>query len=291
LASWDLSPEWSRAFNAKTKLTYPKTYYFSYSTSQTFSCNFGTDQCADIDIEVWFIGTANTIGDLDGVCDSDGYCFNNDWEQNDGLVPIRSSKSPQNGIPSYVAPTVWTTPFAFLPAKWYTRHYDRDHTQIIGLRLNVLTPDAANGIYTDVANAIDQCTTPVLVQTDESFEEAQDVGPSVVGGVLGALGGVLIAVGSVVVIRRRRHSARMVNVAAASKSMPSPFASPRKFSKKQLESGSLIATAMSLDEENDIVSTINPSFFLDKKQSVEDIVPESVSESDGTKKPNDSFVV
>ena len=189
LASWDLSPEASRAFNAKTQLTFANTYYFSVSTYQTDVCwtilpvwgndvwplgsgycpalTIDYDECATSSVEFIMQATGNLIGNLDGYKDSQGNYFtnpntcsyDNTWEKNDGLVAVRSSMSPQNGITNYVAPQTWPSNDVFTPATgvWYNRWIQRDHTQIIGFDLGIPGApytDATGGIYTNIQNVL-----------------------------------------------------------------------------------------------------------------------------------------
>ena len=270
LASYDLSPEASRIFNSQTSLTYSGTYYFSVSTVQTVSCWF-SDQCPDIDIEVIMAPTAALIGDTSGLCDTTGYCFGSNWEPNDGLVPQRSSASPQNGITRYVAPQNWASNSKFSPGIWYNRGAGRDHTQIIGFRFNLLaTGDAAAGIYTVISNTIG--TIPgsgSLVEGDDP-DDSSAVQPAVIiGASLGGVGAAVLAAAGVVTYRRRRRSN-----SAGSNNTTSAFASSmtrssRKFSKKQMERGSITL-------HNNELSAENPSFapsaiVISPAEHVEDV--------------------
>src|SRR5262245_58505317 len=66
LSPWDLSPEASTIFNNQTSLTYPGTYYFSASTSQTTACIWG-HQCPNLNIEILLVPSALSMGDTSGL--------------------------------------------------------------------------------------------------------------------------------------------------------------------------------------------------------------------------------
>jgi triacylglycerol esterase/lipase EstA (alpha/beta hydrolase family) len=259
LASWDLSPQWSREFNAAGPSAYSDTYYFAAATRQTGFCWFN-DQCADLDMEALMSITANTIGDMDGVCDSGGYCFNNDWEPNDGLVPTISSRCPRVGVSGYVDPLSWSpSATSFTKGRWQTRQYNRDHVQIIGFRLNVLTWNSADGLYDDIASTIDRIrVTPGSENLINPEDQAQDNTAAIASG--SALGGVaLVALGvaGVVTSRRRRHKKRMVT--AFSSQQPTNGFSPRKLNKKQLDRGSITLQSQ--------VASDNPAFLSVREAS------------------------
>jgi triacylglycerol lipase len=133
-ASFDLRADSCKTFNNKTELTYPGTYYFTVSTSQTFACSFDGDQCPDWDMEIFLVPSGWSAGHLGDkpLCLADGYCFRkSEWSENDGLVPRRSSRGPENGIRNFVAQRDHPRTCAFfkcrwdnsnlMPGVWYTR--------------------------------------------------------------------------------------------------------------------------------------------------------------------------
>ena len=265
LSSWDLSPQASRQFSALTKLTYPGTYYFSASTQQTSPCWFFY-QCADITIEALMGTTANIMGDVNGVCDSGGYCFDGSWDANDGLVPTRSSASPQVGISGYVAPLSWdSTKSSFTISRWATAHYQRDHIQIIGLRLNILTLNSADNLYTYIADTIGKIPVASSSDSEDSFqnEPSTNVAAVASGGILGGLAAVVLIAVGVVQVRRKRHQKRMITAFSSSSSPTSSF-SPRKMTKKQLDRGSI-----TLQDE---IQAENPTFNVREGTSGDSIV-------------------
>ena len=91
---YDLGVEACWDFNNKTELTYPGTYYFSYSSSQTHGCGFGSNQCPDADIEIFMAPTAFIMGHIgDNICfkSRNNYCLNPaEWSENgEFLVHVR----------------------------------------------------------------------------------------------------------------------------------------------------------------------------------------------------------
>jgi len=188
LASYDMGPQACAAFNGKTQYTYTGTYYFSHVTSRTTSCN-GNQQCPvtnfESSMEVLMQPTGTIIGSIasnplncttnlqcsnaNSWCQAGAgshltnFCYDSTYQENDGLVPKRSSLSPEIGVAAgtYVAPlprnsysNSWTS------ATWYYSLHTgdsgtngRDHIQIIGFDLQVgdyIFDDGADGTFTNV---------------------------------------------------------------------------------------------------------------------------------------------
>jgi triacylglycerol lipase len=131
-AFYDLTLDGAAEFNAKAKLTYPNTYYFTYTSSQTFQCDIFGDHCPEADMEIFLAPTGFILGHLGNfVCTKKGACTDRQWAENDGVVPRRSSRSPQNGVQNFVAVTPYPTKCklfkcdfdnsAIKPGTWYTR--------------------------------------------------------------------------------------------------------------------------------------------------------------------------
>jgi hypothetical protein len=95
-----------------------------------------------------------------------------------------------------------------VPGVWYNAHVRRDHTQIIGLRLNLLEPSASSGVYDDIANAIDAIKSPFASAQAEAFEfdleNSNTVHPAAIA-VPVSVGALLLAALAAVTIRRRRN--------------------------------------------------------------------------------------
>jgi len=142
LASYDMGPEAVYNFNAKTQYTYSNTYYFSHTTSRTGPC--GTSQCPDSSMGLIMQPTATIIGSIGSnanrcttfiTCTSANvwcqqgatptpapFCYDNTWQENDGLVPFRSSIAPIIGTnPSqYTAPVLRSSAVnAWQHGYWY----------------------------------------------------------------------------------------------------------------------------------------------------------------------------
>lgn len=145
-----MGPQYAYWINSRTDLSYPNTYYFAHSTSQTHLS--GSNFVPDWDGEVLLYPTAIIIGSVSDnafKCQTNIQCNNTNtwcqpyatsnltnfcwwgaetgaslhWEQNDGLVPRRSSRGPEIGVPSnkYVVPSVRddTWVYTFWPSwKW-----------------------------------------------------------------------------------------------------------------------------------------------------------------------------
>jgi hypothetical protein len=267
LATWDLTSEWSRAFNYKTELAYAGTFYFSIATVHTHACwnLFGWDHCPDIDMDPIMAVTGWLMGSLDGVRDSEGYQFGNSWEASDGVVPLRSSPSPRMGVRGYQAPQTWDMDRPnWVKGRWYSQTVRRDHLQIIGFRLNPLEPNAADGIYDGIAITLDK----VRVGSSTSVEAATVGSPDAVEGgevpleiILPSVfaGLALVALVAVVVVRRRSsedHEQTAIKVMSGS--WASPMMSP-KARKKASEAAAA---------ESKEVATENPVFSSEKGSNV-----------------------
>jgi len=269
LSSYNLGTVWSKQFNSMTKLTYPGTYYFSFSTSETYDC-WINEECADPSMEVFLAPFADLMGNIDGDCDSSGDCFNDVWEKTDGLVPVRSSASPQNGISGYVAPQSMPTS-GFQTQIWYNAPVTADHVQVIGFHLNILGPwNAGQAVFTTIANNL--ATIPInevaaagsigakVVQGNDASNSSSN--GAMIGGIAGGVGalGALVALA---VVRRRRNSSSASNsttvdggvILSTFSSSPKPrtMSSPR-YSPKQIARGSVI----SLSDQR--LSARNPGF-------------------------------
>jgi triacylglycerol lipase len=209
LASYDLSTEWSRTFNTKTALTYAGTFYFSVSTKKTFSCwnllEFRWDQCPDADMVILLSPTSLIIGDMQGTSDKTGYAFGSDWNCNDGVVPCRSSASPQIGVNGYVAPQAWPSS-GYTKGHWYTQQVSCDHLEVIGARFWLLNTQTAGGAYNAIASALSKCTIALAPaagddgEADTLPEGELDAG-SIAGIAIGCVAGLALLVALVV----KRH--------------------------------------------------------------------------------------
>jgi triacylglycerol lipase len=260
LASWDLTPEWSREFNAKTELTYAGTFYFSIATVHTHACwnVFGWDQCPDLDMDPLMGVTGWIMGNLDGVKDSQNYRFSNSWEANDGVVPLRSSRSPQVGVRNYRAPTYWDMEGSWVKGRWYSMDVRRDHLQIIGFRFNPLEPNAADGIYDGIAstlNTIKAGSSVEMTATTDGVPDAVEGGDDVdnaaviVGSTVGGLACVVLL--AVVVIRRRSgqdHEQSAIRIMSGS--WASPMMSPK--ARKKVSEPTESVAAQSVESENPV---------------------------------------
>jgi len=182
LASYDMGPEACYFFNAKTSYTYPATYYFAHTTTRTDTC--GAIQCADPAMNLIMAPTADIIGSISTSslscatfinCTSANvwcqhgagstttpFCYDATWQENDGLVPFRSSIAPIIGTnPSqYSAPLLRDNYVnAWAHNAWYYHNHTtwangpRDHMQIIGFDFNLLE-DPSDSAYSLVLQEI-----------------------------------------------------------------------------------------------------------------------------------------
>ena len=136
---------------------------------------------------------------------------------------------------------------------------ERDHTQIIGFRFNALAGgDAADGIYTVIANTIAKIPIPGSLVEGDSEDDLSSSQPGViVGASVGVVGAAVLAAAGVVTYRRRRNS-KNVTTTTAFASSTSSFS--RKFSKKQMARGSV-----TLSPE---MSSENPAFVLSQPSTI-----------------------
>jgi len=210
LASYDMGPQACANFNKQTQFIYPNTYYFSHATSRTDQ--LGSIQVPDGNIDILmgptsvFIGAITTspnacatsqvtspvpsasltctsanIGCQQGAPSTSPtpFCYDNTWQQNDGLVPFRSSYAPILGADfgsfGYTAARVAYQPGSpptsttWQKGIWYyTNHTGngemtstsnvegtttngRSHMQIIGFDL---TENGGDNVYNQVAQTI-----------------------------------------------------------------------------------------------------------------------------------------
>ena len=197
-ATWDNSPEWLRDFNAKTAWAYPSTYYFSVATSNTHPCGEKRGlkhwirdtysgkcrwqwpfkekcHCPDRDTEIIFTITEPLLGSMKGKPDSYGFNFGPEWHENDGVVPLVSSKCPwlmndgkqAKEIPGYDSHTcgdveTWKEPLQNpQKGKWYWAFSSRDHLQIIGFDVEAFKKnkppreDPSDGIFHRIQAQLD----------------------------------------------------------------------------------------------------------------------------------------
>jgi hypothetical protein len=99
------------------------------------------------------------------------------------------------------------------PSRWYTTTIRRDHTQLIGLRLNLLEPQASGGVYNDIADVMDAIKAPDASDFVPAFETdlpPTTTDPAAIAAPV-SVGGVLLAGLAAVTIRRRRNRIAMAN--------------------------------------------------------------------------------
>jgi len=202
LASYDLGPQFAYEFNKKAPLVFPGTFYVTHTTSRTSGCS-PSDQCSD-GMEIIMSPTGNIIGSMshsgnscntnvqctgsDTWCQSKSttpvpFCWTDAWEQNDGLVPKRSSQGPEIGVSGYVAPSVHDSAgyyswgiwyWDFKPSVIYTTHHNRDHVQIIGLDNRWLwLEDPDTGTYDTIRQDIAWMDARVVTPEEIAAAEAK----------------------------------------------------------------------------------------------------------------------
>jgi len=108
----DLTPQGCAAFSELATFAFPDVFYFSHTTSRTTTGMTLALQpfwasIATIDINPEHCKTGGlTCSAADEWCQSGApptptdFCYDATWEFNDGLVPHRSARSPELGVPS-----------------------------------------------------------------------------------------------------------------------------------------------------------------------------------------------
>ena len=199
-------------FNAKSTQAYPETHYFSYATLQTSPCEQDTNWCPNPQIENALSPTASVIGHIGGVlCDkTNGFCFGEDFEANDGLVPLRSSISPQAGLASFTKAILFTPDMEWLPGAWYWKRIPRDHGQIVGNRDNYLQDGPAdNGTFSRITGLLKRIPIDKsyrLSAADGTFFEDANADVEDTPPIGAMVGGLLAVLGAAFVVYRRRNT-------------------------------------------------------------------------------------
>ena len=188
LAHYEMGPQAAYNFNRRpgARLAYPGTYYFAHTTSRTTRCSADSRlQCPRGDMELLMAPTGLIIGSIsispnacktyiqctnaDAWCQRGApstpvnFCYDSAWQENDGLVPFRSSWTPMLGVSNYVPPKYrddFTRSWA--AATWYYRNHTtvgngkpRDHIQIIGLDSQALwAEDGSDNTYNLIAEEV-----------------------------------------------------------------------------------------------------------------------------------------
>lgn len=208
-AEYDLSPMAQFLFNQAGPRAYPGTYYLAYATHQTNvvlggACSgragSGYDATINSETEAIMQFTARIMGDLtdarveDGnqcfeeevykACNAnipvsgpwnlkgyEGWCADNSYEQNDGLVPFRCSTGPTFGLPWNDGSrpmalgletqeaddcSAWST---LSDGQWYFVEIGVDHTQIIGWRTEWTLENVNNVYLRDIPHHINRIKT------------------------------------------------------------------------------------------------------------------------------------
>ena len=162
LAHYDLAPGFMYDFNTRpgTNTAYLDTFYLAIATSRTSSCNCNwlglncQDQCPGTWMEAILKPTSQIMGRMDGVADAyrPSLTFNNDWEENDGLVSRISTRGPMwgtsargtTGSASIPQKYDWCGIFcsmiddfgsAYQSGTWYHADFSYDHLQAVGFQI------------------------------------------------------------------------------------------------------------------------------------------------------------
>ncbi|GBG32335.1 Hypothetical Protein FCC1311_070351 [Hondaea fermentalgiana] len=157
LAPFDLSPDGALVQQEAGQHAYPDTHYFAFSTSLTqpvYRCNDEETVCgyAQEASPLMWAGLspfANIIGDVEQP---------QDLRENDGLVPVESSKCPQLAYPGTTCipfdPNSDNDDWEWVPGQWYYQYTLLDHLQIIGWTYNDADDDRARANFANQAQRI-----------------------------------------------------------------------------------------------------------------------------------------
>ena len=100
----------------------------------------------------------------------EGFCFSNEYELNDGLVPAIISTGPLLGYPDdetrpkpleleYKSEDDCNSWVSFPDNQWHYIAVQRDHNQVIGLILNKHVPDVHNMYIRDIPGLVNRVKT------------------------------------------------------------------------------------------------------------------------------------
>jgi triacylglycerol lipase len=228
-AGYDLSVEGAARLNSRGRQAYPETTYFSVVTSRTFRGIWPFNK-------IWYpkplmFVAFQPFAVILGAYNGHGRNWE-DWRQSDGLVPARSQTCPKEGAKETVHNCLNSMPRSGRPqpGKYYQVSVNMDHGQVIGFL------SFANGVYRDIAR---QITSLEVGASRSSVDFVSEIDPEYIGqleeswgvpestdsfplvAVVGAsVAGVFVIAVGAVVVRRRKRNTKSTSVIVTSAQVP-----------------------------------------------------------------------